>query len=188
MIPEERVRLLVAAKRAYDAAVSPAYDEVVTEVAARAVAEGSMGKLDLGALVAWKRLQANAPWMTNLMATPDKEVRVHTALAVTAAREGTVVAAAAAAARSALSPLPGMGRGDAFASAVCFAAAPHRLAVYDRRARRALLQLGLVLDNRPGRYGRYITLIEQCRDDLRGRDQDWSARDVDLALFQLGKS
>lgn len=183
------MRLLVAAKRAYDAVVSPSYDEVVNEVAARAAAEGSMGKLDLGALAAWKRLQANTRWMSTLMATPDTEVRVHTARAVTAARdEKTAVATAAAAARSALSPLPGMGRGDAFASAVCFAAAPHRFAVYDRWARSALLQLGFVLDNRPGRYGRYIALIEQCRDDLRGRAHDWSARDVDLALFKLGKS
>lgn len=66
------------------------------------------------------------------MAMPDAEVRVYTPLAVTAALdESTDVPTAAAAARSALSPLPGMGRGDAFASAVCFSAAPHRLAVSD---------------------------------------------------------
>jgi len=68
-----------------------------------------------------------------------------------------------------------------------FAVAPHRLAVYDTRAHRGLTRLGLALDDRPGRYGRYLLLLEQCRRELAGQGHEWSARDVDLALYQLGR-
>jgi hypothetical protein len=86
-----------------------------------------------------------------------------------------------------LTPLPGLAHGDALASAVCFAAAPHRLAVYDKRADRGLSRVGLPLDRRPGRYGRYLQLLEQCRTELAERGHSWSARQVDLALYQLGQ-
>ncbi len=80
----------------------------------------------------------------------EAEVRARTAQGVNVARdERTAVATVvAAAARSVLSLMPGMGRGDAFASAVCFAKALHRLAVYDRWARSALFELEFVLDSR----------------------------------------
>lgn len=83
----ERVRLLVEAAAAYQRTVPAAYEEVVEQVAARAAATGSLGKLDLGALVAWKRMRADTPWMTQLMGMPDAHVREHTAAAVAAARD-----------------------------------------------------------------------------------------------------
>jgi hypothetical protein len=125
--------------------------------------------------------------MGKLMSRPDHEVRQHTARAVIAARdESKPVPQAAAAARSALTPLPGFAHGDAIASAVCFVAAPLRLAVYDRRAHRGLRRLDLSLKNRPGRYGHYLLLIEQCRKELADKGHAWTARQVDVALYQLG--
>jgi len=60
------------------------------------------------------------------------------------------------------------------------------LAVYDSRAHRGLSRLSLQLNHRPGRYGRYMALLEQCRQELAASGQAWSAREVDLALYQLG--
>jgi hypothetical protein len=186
--PKERVEALIAGASAYYAEVSDAYDEVVEQVAARVAEAGCLGKLDLGALTAWKRLRADTPWMGKLMSCPDREVRLHTERAVIAARDETKpVPGAAAAARTALTVLPGFAHGDAIASAVCFVAAPLRLAIYDRRAHYGLHQLDLALDNQPGRYGRYLLLIEQCRQELADQGHVWTARQVDVALYQLGR-
>ncbi len=168
--------------------MSPAYDQVLEQVSARVDTFGSLGKLDLGALTAWKRLRANTSWMAKLMALPDDDVRAHTGRAVTAARDESIsVPEAASAARSALTPLPGFGHGPALASAVCFAAAPHRLAVYDSRAHRGLSRLGLELVYGHGCYGPYMALLMQCCSDLAAHGHLWTARQVDLALFQLGR-
>jgi hypothetical protein len=189
MGPDERVQLLLAAKSKYDAAGNgAAYDEVVDEVAERVDESGSIGKLDIGALVAWKRLRADTAWVKALMLLPDVDVRAHTARAVKAARDGArTVPEAASDARSALVELPGMGVGDAVASTLCFVAAPKRMAVYDGRAHLGLALVGLQLDNRRGRYRRYMEFIEQCRGELADRKHRWTAREVDLALFQLGE-
>ncbi len=53
--------------------------------------------------------------------------------------------------RAALSGLPGFVRGDALASALLLAAAPDRMAIYDRRAHAGLHRLGLRLSNARGR-------------------------------------
>src|SRR4051812_32664851 len=113
----DRVDRLIAAAAQYDGEVSGHYDQVILEVAARADAAGSIGKTDIGALLAWKRLRADTPYMAALMAMPDEVVRRHTSRALEAARdEEQPVAVAARAARAALSPLPGFKHGDALAS------------------------------------------------------------------------
>lgn len=194
MGPDERVQLLLDAKREYEgpekdnAANAGFYDEVAHEVAERVVASGSIGKLDIAALVAWKRLRADTSWVKALMFLPDVKVRAQTALGVQAARDTKRdVPEAAASARSALTGLPGMRTGDAVASAMCFVAAPERMAVYDRRAHHGLTLVGLELDHRRGRYGRYMRLVEQCRLELADHKHTWTARQVDLALYQLGE-
>lgn len=160
---------------------------MVGQISDRAGETGSLGKLDVGALAAWKRLRCDTKPMGELMARSDSEVRQHTAQAGKAARDESIsVAEAARQARLALSPLPYFRTGDAIASAVCFVAAPRPMAVYDRRAHRGLELVGLSLSNRPGRYGLYTGLLEDCRRELPEAGQDWSARDVDLALFRLG--
>jgi hypothetical protein len=118
----------------------------------------------------------------------DADVRAISATAVTAVcdRSAPVVEAARRGRRS-LSSLPGFANGNALASAILVAAAPDRMAIYDRRARTGLIRLGYPLTSSPGRYGRYMEHIEHlralCRDQ---RDDTWTARDIDLALYWIG--
>jgi len=123
------------------------------------------------------------------MSLPDLEVRTTTARAVAAVcdeRVSTPVAASQG--RRLLSSLPGFAKGDALASAVLVAAAPHRMAVYDTRAHRGLELLGGTLSSSPGRYGRYMRLIDDLLNLAHKHDHTWIARDVDLALYWLGRS
>ncbi len=163
------------------------YDEVVEEVAERAARTGSVGKADIGALVAWKRLNASTRWMSDLMCTPEETVRA----ATTNAREAALatelnIQTAAGGARSALSSIPGFSVGDALASAVIYALAPHRMAVYDRRAQAGLERIGLTLTAKPGRYARYMALVEQLISETKHSGSELSSREIDLALFTLG--
>ncbi|MCE0488135.1 hypothetical protein [Ornithinimicrobium sediminis] len=175
---------LRSARAAYDEQASSHYDEVLLEVSARAETSGSLGKVDLGALVAWKRLQANTPWMAKLMGTPETEVRAITARARKAALDESVTLARAAdAARDILGELPGCGHGHAVASAILTASAPRRMAVYDRRARAGL---SVLFDGNIPRWYSYPAYMETV-DHLRAQvGPDWTNRDVDLALYKLG--
>ncbi|WMY78054.1 hypothetical protein [Citricoccus sp. I39-566] len=176
---------LLAAKAKYDEQASPHYDEVLSEVSSRAEASSSLGKVDIGALVAWKRLQANTRWMAKLMRTPEAEVRAITARAREAALDDSVaVASAADTARRILKDLPGCGgRGQAVPSAILTAAAPQRMAVYDRRARKGLSTL---FDGRIPRSYTYSAYMETVDDIRQQVGQSWTNRDVDLALSTLG--
>lgn len=176
---------LRAAYTAYMAATSPAYDQVLKEVADRIQAIGSIGKADIGALLFWKRLRANTPWVSELMTWQEPKVRAVTEKAVRAVTDVSLsVPQAASAGRRELKPLPGFRTGDALASALLLAAAPERMAVYDRRAR-----AGLNILHRPllrGRYGRYMELVEELRSIAKQHGHVWTARDVDVALYWLG--
>jgi len=86
----------------------------------------------------------------------------------------------------ALSPIPGFGVGDALASATIYALAPTRMAVYDRRAQAGLELLGLALAPKPGRYGRYMVLVEQLIGETTQSGTELSSREIDLGLFTLG--
>lgn len=178
---ENRLR---TARAKYDEEASPYYDEVLEEVSSRAKASGSLGKVDIGALVAWKRLQANTKWVARLMSTPETEVRAITARAREAALdESLTLSCAADKARRALEGLPGCGHGHPVPSAILTAAAPQRMAVYDRRARAGL---SILFDGRiPHRYtySAYMETVDNLREQVA---LDWTNRDVDLALYTLG--
>ncbi|WP_236777460.1 hypothetical protein [Arthrobacter crystallopoietes] len=175
------------AHAAYMANTSPAYDEVLTEVAERIRSRASIGKADIGSLLFWKRLRADTPWVRKLMTVQEAEVRAVTEKAVYAVNDTSLsVPEAASAGRRALSPLPGFEKGDALASALLLAAAPQRMAVYDRRAQAGLENLGLSLSAASGRYGRYMELVEDLRSTAKIHGHIWSARDVDVALYWLG--
>jgi hypothetical protein len=187
MEPQDRATKLRGALERYRQNASPFYDEVVNEVAERASLNGSMGKADIGALVVWKRLNANTRWVDDLMRTSEESVRAATARArVAALANNADIQAAAAGARSALSSIPGFGVGDALASAVIFVLAPARMAVYDRRAQAGLEIVGLTLTPKPGRYGRYMGIVEQLSSDTGRFGVGLSSREIDLALFTLG--
>ncbi|MFI1760288.1 hypothetical protein [Streptomyces sp. NPDC020571] len=153
---------IAAARQAYTDTVSPYYDETLQEVTRRACTSGSIGKADIGALLMWKRLRADTRWAVELRALADTDIRRATAEATTAARDTTLSRCAGAqAGRVALARLPGFRTGDALASAVLTAAAPDRMAIYDRRAHSGLRTLGITLSHAPGRYSRYIKTIDQ---------------------------
>ncbi|WP_285248843.1 hypothetical protein [Pseudarthrobacter sp. efr-133-R2A-89] len=93
------------------------------------------------------------------------------------------VPAAASRGRAALSVLPGFVQGDALASALLTAAAPKRMAVYDRRAQKGLETLGLSLSATSGSYMQIVTDLSSAAEH---RGHNWSAREVGLALYWLG--
>ncbi|MFJ6142971.1 hypothetical protein [Streptomyces anulatus] len=182
----DRWQRLAAAHQAYTDTVSPYYDEILQEVTRRACTGGSIGKADIGALLMWKRLRADTPWASELMALADSDVRRATAAATAAARDTSLSRRSAArAGRAALASLPGFRTGDALASAVLTAAAPDRMAVYDRRAHDGLHTLGINLSHAPGRYSRYIEAIDQLLTTAPDPIRNWTARDIDTALYWM---
>lgn len=189
MNPEERALVLQRSLSEHRKQGFSFYDEVVAHVSQRAKVDRSLGKADIGALVVWKRLNASTRWADELMKTSDQEVREATAMASELALDQALdTETAASRSRSALTPLPGFKAGDALASAVLYALAPARMAVYDRRAQSGLERLGLVLTARPGRYGRYMALVEQMILETSTIGAEMSSREIDLALFTLGGS
>lgn len=186
MLPKERVTRLEQGLVEARETISPYYDDVFHEVQQRISADGSAGKADIAMLSFWKRLRADTPWVIKLLEWPDADVRKVTCRALAAADQSDVIEAAGDA-REMLRILPGFGQGTALASALLTAAAPTRLAVYDKRARSGLQKVELELTDRgPRFYARYMTLIEQCRTEGADAGNRWSARDVDLALWILG--
>jgi hypothetical protein len=151
--------VLLPARAGYLAGVSPHYDEVFHEVAQQTEQAGSLGKTDIAALVLWKRLSARTRWATALMSLPDARVRAVTERAVTAVRDTALTRSEAArTGRGIIAELPGFRTGDALASAAPTAAAPKRMAVYDRRVQHG----GAHADG-------------------------WTARDIDTALYWTGR-
>ena len=59
----------------------------------------------------------------------------------------------------------------------------------DRNANEGLKRVELALaDNEPHHYAEYMRRIQQCRAEAREvRGHKWSAHEVDLALYELGK-
>ncbi|WP_230594081.1 hypothetical protein [Rhodococcoides fascians] len=179
---------LLVAHADYESTVTDSYDEVLFDVVARVESARSVGKADIGALLFWKRLRADTPWAMALHNMRDSDVRVVTGAMYVAANDLAVdVPTAAGRARQALIELPGCVNGGALPSALILAAAPSRMAIYDKRALKALGLLGLAVDTSKGWYRGYMTTVEKLRVEVRNRGKDWSARDVDKALFQLGK-
>ncbi|MHC3475540.1 hypothetical protein ACYF6T_43700 [Streptomyces sp. 7R007] len=176
--------VLVPARADYLAGVSPHYNEVFHEVTQRTEHTGSLGKTDIAALTVWKRLTAQTRWVPALMSLPDTHVRAVTERTVTAVRDTTVPRSEAARqGRAVIAELPGLRTGDALASAVLTTAAPRRMAVYDRRVQHALTTLGLTLTPTPGRYGRYLQLLDDLLHHAPEPADSWSARDLDTALY-----
>ncbi|MBM7088368.1 hypothetical protein JTP67_07360 [Streptomyces sp. S12] len=179
--------VLIPARAGYLAGVSPHYDEVFHDVAQRTEHAGSLGKTDIAALAVWKRLSAQTRWVTALLSLPDAQVRSVTEQAVTAVRDTTVPRSVAArTGRGIIWELPGFRTGDALASAILTAAAPQRMAVYDRRVQHALDTLGLPLTPAPGRYGRYLQILDDLLHHGGTRADGWTARDIDTALYWTG--
>ncbi|MCS0605584.1 hypothetical protein NX794_30915 [Streptomyces sp. LP11] len=177
---------LIPARANYLAGVSPHYDEVFHDVVQRTERAGSLGKTDIAALVVWKRLSAQTRWGSALMSLPEAQIRSVAERAVTAVRDTVTRSEAARTGRSIIWELPGFRTGDALASAVLTAAAPQRMAVYDQRVQHTLDTLGLTLTPTPGRYGRYLQLLDDLLQHGAAHTGDWTARDIDTALYWTG--
>lgn len=159
------------------------YDEVLDAVRARASANRHLTKLDLGALIAWKRLRANTPWVRSLMNMPEADVIDSTGAVFSEANSGAPVVKRAEEARRELLVLPGCGKGSsgAYASAV-LTACNAEMPVYDSRARAALIELKLVAKGERLPYSKYVDLVVRIRE----RGGFASNRQVDLALYWCG--
>ncbi|WP_206308484.1 hypothetical protein [Streptomyces sp. A1277] len=59
------------------------------------------------------------------------------------------------------------------------------MAVYDRRAHNGLRTLGIPLSHAPGRYSRYIEAIDQLLTAAPDPIRNWTARDIDTALYWM---
>jgi hypothetical protein len=181
----ENVKRLIGAWSAYS---GHPYDEVLNEVQTAAECSGSIGKSDIGALMLWKRLNLSTRWTRALNDLPDKQVRELTQAAIATARDTSrPIPQAAKAARIALLELPGCrGTGAAVASTILTAGAPDRMAVYDKRAAAALVELDR--PNPHGHYDRYMQSVCALRDEVnKAPDKAWRPRDVDKALYMLGR-
>lgn len=190
VVEANHVEMLLEARSRHG--VSTTYDEVLRETSTRIASTSSVGKSDIGALLFWKRLRADTKWVREFMEKSEEDVRAVTRKAVVAVNDMDLsLTQAASQGRTALASLPGFVTGDAMASAVLFAAAPKRMAVYDKRAHRALsTELGMELSDKPGRYSRYMSIVDTLREAVNASTikTEWVARDVDLALYTLGGS
>lgn len=168
------------------------YDETLHAVIARAKAEHSLGKADIGSLVLWKRVPAQTGWAKKFMLTPDREVREATHAAFAASNNsGLSIPDSGNAAREALRVLPGMTTRVSIASAVLLALSPERMAVWDSRVRTALQAAGLYSDPRKGFYGEYLRTTLCLADAMHEADPQkgsFTPRDVDLALYAAAGS
>lgn len=168
------------------------YDEVLLEVSRRAREEGAIGKVEIGALIAWKRLNASTPWVRNLMLMPESQVREVTGKTWSIANDqARSIPDAGGASREILFDVPGCGRTatGAFASAVLVALAPNRMAVWDRRARLALEATGVVAMGRRITYRDYLQILIELAAEMKsvsGMDTEMLPRNVDLALYSVG--
>lgn len=159
------------------------YDDVLHAVRERAKTNGFLTKLDLGALIAWKRIRANAKWVNTLMMTPDREIAEITGRVYAVANGSGSLVERAADSRKILLGLPGAGPSstNAFASAV-LTALNEDMPVYDTRALTALERLGIGGRKSVRPYSQYVALVEQIR--IAGGFV--SNREVDLGLYWLG--
>jgi hypothetical protein len=177
VIGNEGWQRLIAARDAYTHAVSPHYNEVLHQVTHRALTEGSLGKADSGRYCCGNACAPTpaGPAHSRRRAEGDQGRHARRARPSHAARDG----------RAALSELPGFTSSDALAFAVLTAAAPDRMAVYDRRAHAALHSLGITLTHSRGRYSRYIAFIDRLLAHTPEPARAWTARDMDTALYYL---
>ena len=181
----DRVEKLLAAYNSYpNHADGSPYDEALLDVQAVVEGSGSIGKVEIGALMLWKRLNLNSRWTRELNNMTDREIREITQRAIQLARDPLVhIPEGARQARHALVGLPGCRHGHAVASTILTAGAPRRMAVYDVRAVGALKDLRC--PDPEGSYGKYMETVVALMGEINQTGANWCPRDVDKALYML---
>lgn len=158
------------------------YDDVFDEVHVRLKRRGSATKLDLAALIAWKHVR-NAPWMSELLKTSSDAVERATAEAFAPSLSDERRVAA-------LKPLPGFGRGRAFASVLFTAWDPAEFGVYDKLVgskRYKAVTDACICDwsALPIYWAHLRALAQEMTADSRCGDETWTPRMVEMGLMNL---
>jgi hypothetical protein len=174
--PESRRRLLDAID-AYNLN-SSTYDEVFLAISDRINDDREAGKLDLAALILWKR-SGQGSWVKDLLATPEGRVREVTREAFATAGDLPVLRA--------LESLPGFKSHGPIATALMAAKDPYDWGVLDVRAINALASLGRSIGPSRGKTLRYLTEVRRLRDDLATERPEITAREIDKGLWWLDK-
>lgn len=127
---------------------SPYYDEVFWEVSARIRARGEVGKLDLAALISWKR-SGQGSWVSDLMELPDSEVRRHSHAALVARLTDQQRL-------DALAPLPGSNAKYAMSTVVLACYDQDQFGVIDWRTLNGLENIERAIERGHGETLRYL--------------------------------
>jgi hypothetical protein len=174
MDDQEVVQRLLEALDQY----SPYYDEVFWDVSARVCEQGEAGKLDLAALICWKR-SAQGHWVSDLLELPDAEVRkrTHAALGAQLTDQQRL---------DALAPLPGFKSKYAIASAVLACHDPDEFGVLDWRALTGLERIKRPIERGRGETLRYFDRLRELRDLVRNVRPKATARNIDQGLWRIG--
>ncbi len=173
---DDRRAILAEALSRYDP--TGHYDDVFHEVSNRAQRDRELGKADLCTLICWKR-SARGSFVTSLLEQPDEKVRAVTRATFAARSDEDCLVA--------LAELPGFkGRGP-LATVVLCAFDPMNFGVMDDRSDRGLTLLGQPIVGLKGYTTRYLQLLRELRDEWRITRPEATARDVDKALWVLGK-
>lgn len=174
MDDQEVVRRLFEAMDQY----GPYYDEVFWEVSTRIRERGEAGKLDLAALICWKR-SGQGSWVSDLMERPDAEVRECSRAAFAAGLTDQQRL-------DALAPLPGFKSKYAISTAVLACYDPDDFGVLDWRALKGLVLVERPIERGRGETLRYLDRLRQLRDLARGSRPNVTARNVDQGLWFIG--
>ena len=154
------------------------YDEVFLEVSAHIRVRGEVGKLDLAALISWKRSGQGA-WVSDLMELPDSEVRRHSR----ASLRGRLTDQQRL---DALAPLPGFNTKYAMATVVLACYDQDEFGVIDWRTLEGLDHVGRPIERGRGETLRYFHRIRELRDLARKVRPSVSARNIDQGLWIIG--
>ena len=174
MDDEEVTRRLLNAMDQY----SPYYDEVFWEVSARIRTRDEAGKLDLAALICWKR-SGQGSWVSDLMEWPDSKVR-------TCSRAALAPRLTDQQRLDALALLPGFNAKSAMATAVLACHDQDEFGVLDRRALKGLENIERPIARGRGETLRYLNRLRELRDLVRGVRSTVTARNIDQGLWFIG--
>jgi hypothetical protein len=174
MDEEEVARQLLDAIDKY----SPYYDEVFWEVHTRITKRRAAGKLDLAALICWKR-SGQGYWVADLMNLPDIEIRErsHKAFAHQLTDQQRL---------DALASLPGFKSKSSIATAVLACIDPYEFGVLDWRALKGLERIERPIRRGRGETLRYLECIRELRDLTRSLRPRITARNIDQGLWHIG--
>jgi hypothetical protein len=157
---------------------NPYYDEVFWEVSSRIRTQGEAGKLDLAALISWKR-SGQGSWVLDLMELPDSRVR-------RCSRPALLPGLTDQQRLDALAVLPGFHNKSSMATAVLACHDQNEFGVLDRRALNGLENIKHPIERGRGETLRYLDRLRQLRDLVRQARPNATARNVDQGLWIIG--